>query len=113
MVIAFWITTIISFVLVLFAGHLLITLVLPRVKELMLPLTKDDKIINPLIAILLLIIVAYVLKAFTEIITTVDNNILQYILVISPAVNMFTEFIMLIQWIIVAIIIALGFKKKL
>lgn len=104
------ISAIVSLVLVFLAAHIVVVLLFPRLKTLIMGLTKDEKVANAVIAALFFIISVYILNAIIPVLSASTIPFVEFVSVIQPPLNVLVEFVKVVQWVVVAAVVALGLK---
>jgi len=110
MAVIVWITTIISAVIILIAGHIAITIVLPKLKELVNPVIKDEKSLSALMTLLLILIIVLALGSIITVLNGLQNDVVNLLNVFKPGLTLLTDFGNYVGYIILGFIVVLGLK---
>lgn len=105
-----WITTIISAVLVLIAGHITITIILPKLKDFLKPAIKDDNALASLMIMLIILVAVLALKAEVTLLLTLQNNTVNLINVLSPGLDLILGFSKYLGYLVLGFLVILGLK---
>ena len=106
-----WILVIISVLFAFIGGHILLTKVLPPLKKLLNSVLKDENAVNSLMAILLVLVGVLVLQKAVELLKVLENQVINVVTVINPALEIMLGFGTYIGYLILGIIIVIGLKN--
>lgn len=106
-----WITTIISAIIILIAAHISITIILPKLKDFLSPVIKEDKALSGLMTLLIILIAVLVFKSVIEQLLTLQNATLSLISVFSPGLDLIIGLSRYIGYIVLGFIVVLGIKS--
>ncbi len=101
---------IISVILIFVALHFVVILLFPRVKTMIMGLTKDEKVANAIVAALFFIIIVYLASALIPLLEASTIPFVSYIAVFKTPVGILVKFVEVLQWVVVAVVVALGLK---
>ena len=103
---------IITVVLAIVAGHILITKILPKLREVLGCAIKDINSINALMVILMFYVGVFVVNAIVNYLVGFENQYTQIAIILEPALNILIKLAPYIGLLILAAIIAIAIKKK-
>ena len=106
-----WILIIISVIFAFIGGHILLTKVLPPLKKLLSSVLKDENAINSLMSILLVLVAVLVLQKAVELLKALENQVINVVTVINPALEIILGFGTYVGYLILGIIIVIGLKN--
>lgn len=106
-----WILISISVIFAFIGGHILLTKVLPPLKKILSSVLKDENAVNSLMAILLVFVAVLVLQKSVELLMTLENQVINVVTVINPALEIILSFGTYIGYLILGIMIVIGLKN--
>ena len=105
-----WITTIISSVIILIAGHIAITIILPKLRDLLNPIIKDEKAISSLMTLLMILVVVLAFTSMIIVLGTLQNEVLNLLNVFRPGLELLTSLGKYIGYLVLGLLVVLGLK---
>lgn len=105
------IAIILSIIALLIITHLIITKILPLIKQILLSLTKSEEPLHNLMVLLIFVIAIFSLSQILTLLLSLNNQYINLLNILTPSINFLLEINKYLIWIVVAIIIALGLKK--
>jgi len=105
-----WVTTIIASVIILIAGHISITIILPKLKDFIGPVVKDEKSLAALMTLLVILVAVLALKAEVDLLLTLQNNVLNLLNVFKPGLDLILGIGKYIGYLVLGFIVVLGLK---
>ena len=106
-----WISFVLKTGFMLVAGHVAITKIVPLLNDFLLSFIKDKSSVNSftsLVDILILVLVGAQILSFAA---EVNNEVLNYILVLQPAFSLFKDIFVYLQWILLVLIGVVALKN--
>ena len=105
-----WITTIISSVIIFIAGHIAITIILPKLRDLLNPIIKDEKAISSLMTLLMILVVVLAFTSMIIVLGTLQNEVLNLLNVFRPGLELLTSLGKYIGYLVMGLLVVLGLK---
>lgn len=105
-----WVTTIIAGVIILIASHISITIILPKLKDFISPVVKDEKTLAALMTLLIILVAVLGLKAEIDLLLTLQNNVLNLLNVFKPGLDLILSIGKYIGYLVLGFMVVLGLK---
>ncbi len=105
-----WVATILSAVIVLIAGHVSITVILPKLKDFLSPALKDERALYGLTTLLMVLIVVLVFKAEIDVLLTLQNETLNLINVFKPGLDVILALGKYVGYLVLVVLGVMGLK---
>ena len=106
-------TAVINSFIVVIAGFILISKVLPKINDLIQGANvQDNRVIGGVMGLLIIAIYILVADAVLRILSVVENKYLAYLNYLNEGVSILVGFLPYIQWIVVAALIGVFISKK-
>jgi len=103
--------TIVSIIFAVLGGHLVITQILPKLKNILTAAFKEPKAVNLIILIVMIYIGVHVLQKLITLVESFGIEKLNLIKLINPAIEIILNTEPTIRWLLIAAVIGLALKK--
>ncbi len=107
-----WMLTILKIAVLIIGGHLTITKLLPKLKNVLTIFIDKSEIILAIIYALMFYTLILVIKYTVEALVLVNNKYINYLSVVIPATDIMLTIIPFVLYFLIAAVIAMGVKKK-
>ncbi|MFH1331705.1 MAG: hypothetical protein ABIH63_00265 [archaeon] len=107
-----WILTVIGTLSALIAGHLIITRILPKIKNAMDLAMKDNVVTEGLMIIFFVYIGIFVIRKVLEIVIALNEPWSKYLTSIKPGIEVLTELLPYLGVFMIGVVIAIAIKQK-
>jgi|SRR3989344_1168908 len=105
-----WVATILSAVIILIAGHISITIILPKLKDFLGPAFKDEKALYGLMTLFMVLVIVLVFKAEIDLLLTLQNETLNLINVFKPGVDLILALGKYVGYVVLVVLGVVGLK---
>ena len=105
-----WIVNILGIIFALAGSLFIIIKILPRVRDLIGSVFKDDVIVNSLMSLLVLLVYILLFIGVVNLIKNIDNQYLNFISVLDPGVDLILAILPYFKWLVFAVVLGLAFK---
>ncbi|MEK6922786.1 MAG: hypothetical protein AABX08_03240 [Nanoarchaeota archaeon] len=106
-----WITLILKIIIILIAGHIAITKIVPLLNDFLLSFIKDKSSVNSFTSLIDIFILVLVGAQIVNFVQETDSVALSYISILEPAFNVLKEIFVYLQWILLALIVVVAIKN--
>lgn len=107
-----WALNILSAIAIVVGGWGMLTYVFPMIEELLKPIIKDKKSLKAFMGLLNIVILWIVGQGIINYLLRIDNSVLNFLDVLTPALDIFLEFLPYLKWVILGWFIVIAFKKS-
>ncbi len=105
-----WISAVLKLLLVIVAGHISITKIIPLLNDFLLSFIKDRKAVDSFTSLIDIFILVLVGTNIVKFILEIDNAALNYVSVLKPALDVIMGLFTYLQWILLALIVVVALK---
>jgi hypothetical protein len=105
------IIVVIQIVLLIVIAHLLLSKVLPKLRRILNSYVDDDSS-KAITFLIFFVIIVLGVNILIEILMGLNNKIINYLVAVQPGMQLLTDFLPYLQWILVALIVLIGLKNK-
>ena len=110
MAVDIWVSTILRIIFILAATHISLTKIIPMVQDFLSSIFKDKKTLDGITSLFGILVLILAVKELLPAIETLNNNILNYLLTLEPALTVLLNFVYYLQFIILAVFVVAVFK---
>ncbi len=105
-----WVVNILGIIFALAGALFIIIKILPRVRDLVDSVFKDDTIVNSVMSLLVILVYILLFVGVVNLIKNIDNQYLNYISILDPGINLVLAILPYLKWLVFAVILGLAFK---
>lgn len=106
------VVSILGSILVLVAGHFIITKVLPLLKDLLKSIIKDEKAINALLSIFIIYVAVFAIGKLIPLLVLLEFDLLtKFTEIINPGLALLLDVVPYLQWLVLGVIVVIGLKN--
>ncbi len=107
-----WIITVLGILSAIVAGHLLITKMLPKIKNATDLAIRDNTVTEGLMLIFFIYISLFVIRKFLELIIATNDAWTKYLNVVKPGIDVLTDLLPYLGVFMIGVVIAVAIRSK-
>lgn len=105
-----WIAFVLNIVFLLVAGHIALTMLLPKLRTILVGAVGKEELVNAVIYLFVVYIIIFVVKKLVDIVVAVGNSFLNLIAMLNPGLEILILLLTYLQWIVLGAVLVIGLK---